>query len=149
YFMNSTLYLFGVYFAQTQALRESLSFELFRNQRDKNKLFEALASVGEALGNFPPPYHCSGDDRQVFHLEQRSMGDILLREADHSRCISYSDFLNKLHDDRFSMVFLPLRKLLEGVEPTPDGCRWKRLDNIHTALARVDTACRKVLHLED
>lgn len=138
YFMHSTLYLFGAYFAYAQALRDSLSFELFRDQQDKQDLFEALALVGTALSIFPPPYRCSGGDRQVFHLEQRSMGDILLREDDRSRCISYTDFLDRLSEGTFSAIFLPLQKLLQGLEPAPNDCRWKRLDSVHKALAKVD-----------
>lgn len=88
YFIHSTLYMFGVYFAYAQALRESLSFELFRHQRDKEDLFEALASVSATLSSYPPPTRCSGGDRQVFHLEQRSMGDVLLRQDDRTTAIA-------------------------------------------------------------
>jgi hypothetical protein len=148
YFMQSTLYLFSVYFAYAEALQEELSFELFRDQEEKRELFNALASVGKALSDFPPSYSCTGGDRQVFHLEQRSIGSVVLREDDRTRCISYPDFRDKLGDIKFSLTLSPLQKLLEGVEPG-SGCRWKRLDAVDTALAQVDEVCRKILQPRD
>jgi hypothetical protein len=145
YFFHSTLYLFGVYFAYAEALREELSFELFQDQEEKKELFSALASVGTALSGFPPPYRCTGGDRQVFHLEQRSIGSVVLRAEDRTRCISYPDFRDKLSSEKFNLTFSPVRQLLEGVEPSPDNCRWKRLEAVNTALAQVDEVCRKVL----
>src|SRR6185312_9293907 len=101
YFIHSTLYFFGMYFAYAEALREELSFELFRDQEEKEELFKALASVGKALSSYPPPYHCTGGDRQVFHIEQRAIGSMVLREDDRTRCISYPDFQDKLNDEKF------------------------------------------------
>lgn len=148
YFIRSTLYLFGVYFAYTEALMDELNFELFRDQEEKEKLFQALASVGGALSSFPPAYHCSGIDRQVFHLEQSSMGSTLLRrDHDRVRCIAYPDFLDQLDNEKTSLIFSPMRKLLESLEPNPDDCRWKRLEATDTALAEVDTVCQRILSL--
>lgn len=89
YFMHSTLYYFGVYFAYALALRNSLSFELFQDQKEKDELFETLHAVDHSLGGYPPPQRCSGLDRQVFSLEQRSMGSVILRRSDGVECISY------------------------------------------------------------
>lgn len=149
YFIQSTLYLFSVYFAYAEALREQLSFELFRDQEEKRELFSALASVGAALGDFPPPYSCTGGDRQVFHLEQRSIGSVVLREDDRTRCISYPDFRGKLSNEEFGLTFSPLRKLVEGIEPSTGDCRWKRLEAVDAALAQVNEVCRKILQPRD
>lgn len=150
YFIQSALYLFSIYFAYAEALREELSFELFRDQEEKRELFSALASVGKALGDFPPPYPCTGGDRQVFHLEQRSIGTVVLREDDRTRCISYPDFQDKLSNDKkFNLNFSPLRKLLDGVEPDSGNCRWKRLEAVDAALAQVNVVCRKILQPRD
>jgi hypothetical protein len=149
YFMQSTLYLFSVYFAYAEALQEELSFELFRDQEEKKELFSALVSVGKALGDFPPSYSCTGGDRQVFHLEQRSIGSVVLREDDRTRCISYPAFRDKLSDDKFSLTLSPLQKLLESVEPGPGNCRWKRLEAVDAALTQVDEVCRKILQPRD
>lgn len=149
YFIQSTLYLFSVYFAYAEALQEELSFELFRDQEEKGELFSALASVVTALSVFPPSYSCIGGDRQVFHLEQRSIGSVVLREDDRTRCISYPDFLDKLSNEKFSLTLSPLRKLLEGVEPGSGDCRWKRLEAVDAALAQVDEVCRKILQPRD
>lgn len=145
YFIHSTLYLFGAFFAYAEALRDELSFELFRDQEEKTELLRALASVGTALSIFPPPYECTGGDRQVFRLEQRSIGSMVLREDDRTRCISYPDFQDRLSDEKFMRTFAPLRKLLECAEPRSNDCRWKRLEAVDVALAQVDAACRKVL----
>lgn len=148
YFIRSTLYLFGAYFAYTEALVDELNFELFRDQEEKENLFQALASVGRALGSFPPAYRCSGMDRQVFHLEQSSMGSALLRrDDDRVRCISYPDFLEKLDNEKTSLIFSPMRKLLENLEPNSDNCRWKRIEATDGALAEVDAVCQRILSL--
>ncbi len=147
YFMYSTLYYFGVYFAYTLALRNSLSFELFQDQKEKDELFKALHAVDHALGVYPPPHGCSGLDRQVFSLEQRSIGSVILRQSDAVECISYPEFREKFNDENYALVFLPLKKLVESLTPSPDDCRWDRLTIVYSELAEVNKACHKVLRL--
>lgn len=54
------------------------------------------------------PYRYSGVDRQVFHLEQRSIGSLLLWESDRTRCISCPDFQNRHGNEQFRLAFSPL-----------------------------------------
>ncbi len=147
YFLYSTLYCFGVYFAYAVALRNSLSFELFQSQKEKDELFEALHAVNHALGGYPSLHNCSGLDRQVFSLQQRSMGSVLLRRSDGVECISYPEFREKLNGENYALIFLPLRKLVESLTPSPDDCRWDRLRAVHSKLAELNNACHKVLRL--
>ncbi len=145
YFINSTLYYFGVYFAYALALRNSLSFELFQAQEEKDELLRALNLVDSALGQFPPSYRCSGQDQQVFSLEQRSIGFVLLRDNNGNQCVSYPEFRGALEEGKYAEIFSPLKKLLERLTPSPDDCRWKRLEIVDLELAKVDEVCRKVL----
>ena len=147
YFMYSTLYYFGVYFAYALALRNSLSFELFQDQEEKDELFRALHTVIHALSGDPPPHSCSGLDYQVFSLEQRSMGSVILRRSDGVECISYPEFREKLNDEKYAQVFLPLKKLVESLTPSPDDWRWDRLNAVYKGLAEVNKTCHNVLRL--
>jgi hypothetical protein len=145
YFMTSSLYYFGEYFSYALALRNSLSFELFRGQDEKDKLLKALASVESAFGAYPPHYECFGEDRQVFTLQQRSMGSLLLSDKDGNRCISYPKFCEALEDESYAAIFSPLKDFLERLTPSPGDCRWMRLETVDVALAEVDVVCQKIL----
>jgi hypothetical protein len=145
YFMNSSLYYFGEYFSYALALRSSLSFELFRSQDEKDKLLKALDSVESAFGAYPPHYSCSGEDRQVFTLQQRSMGSALLSDKDGNQCISYPKFCEALEDDSYAVIFSPLKDFLERLTPSPSDCRWMRLEAVYAALTEVDAVCQKIL----
>ncbi len=147
YFMYSTLYLFGQYFAWVQMLQEELNFELFQSQQEKDKFFEAVEKVSSSLGSFPPNYRCSGKDTQLFRLQQRAIGELLiLRENDQRKCLSYPEFLLKLSDHNFNQHLKPLRSLLEDVDPQDD-CRWKRLEATQQALIELKSRCEELLDL--
>ncbi|MET8159214.1 hypothetical protein ABZT47_22830 [Sphaerisporangium sp. NPDC005289] len=145
YFIRSSLYMFGVYFAYAGAMRDSLSFELFETQQEKEQLLNGLKNVGSALSEFPAPDGCSGKDVQVFHLEQRAMGALLLLE-DGRRCISYPEFIDKLEEPRFARAFQPLRDLLVGARPQSD-CRWRRLERVNVTLVELDDICKSLLNI--
>ncbi|MCP4373195.1 MAG: hypothetical protein GY797_34585 [Deltaproteobacteria bacterium] len=149
YFMNSTLYLFGLYFAWTRMLQEELNFELFESQRDKDRFFQAIAKVAKSLGSFPPKYSCSGKDTQVFRLQQQAIGELFIVDGHkHRRCLNYPEFLQKLNDNQFSQHLRPLRALLEDVSPESD-CRWKRLEVTKQALADLEAHCKDLLVLSE
>ena len=71
YFMNSSLYLFGQYFAWIRMMRLQLNFELFETQDEKDEFFEATRKVYKSLSSFPQRPHCPGPDAQVFGLQQK------------------------------------------------------------------------------
>jgi hypothetical protein len=73
------------------------------------------------------------------------MGSLLLRDTSGNQCISYSEFRDVLEEDRYAQFFLPLKKLLERLTPSPDDCRWKRLETFDVSLTTVEAVCRKVL----
>jgi len=147
YFMSSTLYHFGQYFAWVQMLREELSFELFQTQETKDRFFDAIMSVTKSLSSFPLNRACIGQDTQVFYLQQRAIGELLIvRENGSRRCMSYPDFLNSLSGNPFEQQMKPLKVLLEGISPIPrDDCRWTRLNVTHAALVELETHCNALL----
>jgi len=147
YFMSSTLYLFGQYFAWVQMLQEKLNFELFQSQKEKDKFFEAIKEVGSSLSGFPPKYQCSGKDTQVFRLQQRAIGELLIiHENDRIGCLSYPNFLQKMNDPAFSSHLKPLRLLLEDLNQKDD-CRWKRLEATQQALKVLKANCEELLRI--
>lgn len=148
YFMSSTLYLFGQYFAWIQMLREKMNFELFQSQDEKDAFFKAIRQVSSALGGFPPKYYFVGNDMQVFRLQQRAIGELLIiKEKDCLGCLSYPDFLLRMNDPSFSLHLIPLRRLLEGLEPIEDDARWKRLDATRQALEALKVECEELLKI--
>ncbi len=153
YFMPSTLYHFAQYFAWIQMLREELSFELFQSQQTKDVFFKAVTKVGRSLAEYPAPayFRCSGTDTQVFWLQQRAIGELLiLRDGDQRRCMNYSDFLDKLCDPAFERHLIPLKSLLQDVSPEPgSNCRWARLSATRQALLDLKWQCQQVLALPE
>jgi len=150
YFMNSLPFLFGQYFAWTQILRDELNFELFETQNEKDIFFQSIHRVSRALSSFPPSHHllCQGKDTQVFALQQRAMGELLiLREEDNKRCMSYPDFVENIKTEKFQQHFLPLIVLLDGVNPDED-CRWKRLEDTTVALKNLEKVCKELLNIQ-
>lgn len=147
YFMPSTLYYFGQYFAWVQMLREELNFELFQIQATKDTFLAAIEAVTKALSHFSLNGSCPGQDTQVFRLQQRAIGELLIvRENGNRRCISYPDFLNSLSSSPFEQQMKPLKALLEGISPTPkNNCRWVRLNVTHAALVELETHCNALL----
>ncbi len=151
YLMSSTLYLFAHYFAWIQMLREQLSFELFQSEQTKDEFIKRIRAVAVPLADFPyaPLNNCSGKDRQVFRLQQRVIGELLiLRGSNSPRCMSYPEFLEKLKNPSFELHLEPLRALLENVSPD-DTCRWTRLEETRKALCNLLEYCQQVLKLPE
>lgn len=147
YFMSSTLYLFSSYFCWVRMLQEHLSFELFRTQQEKDDFFGAIQTVNRALGSFPPRYSCKGTDLQVFNLQQRAIGEMLMRKTSEGpRCMSYNEFLEKLDKPPLTDRLEPLRALLERLHPDED-CRWKRLETTRDALGGLQKYCEGLLNV--
>ncbi|AKB28320.1 hypothetical protein MSSIT_1601 [Methanosarcina siciliae T4/M] len=150
YFMNSTIFLFGQYFAWIQMLKNKLNFELFESQKEKDDFFKAIRLVEGALGRFPQEEHCAGKDTQVFRLQQKVIGELftVTSESDKYHCINYSDFLKKLDDPNFTYHLEPLKLLIEDVRPGMD-CRWKRLEATRQALIILEGQCNKLLSISN
>jgi len=146
YFITSTLYLFGQYFAWMRMLQEEISFEIFQSPAEKETFFQAIDNVGHALRSFPPHYDCTGNDMQVFALQQRAIGELLIISDNGSRrCMIYPEFLIKLKTDtEFLNHLKPLKYLIENINPSDD-CRWKRLTITRKCLAQLIKECEKLL----
>ena len=148
YFMNSLPFLFGQYFAWIQMLQDELNFELFETQSEKDLFFRAIRNVSRSLSSFPPHYDCKGKDTQVFSLQQRAMGELLIiREGERKRCMSYPEFLERMNSKDFQQHFQPLTILLDGIHPDDD-CRWKRLEATAIALKDLEKVCKNLLNIQ-
>ncbi|WP_327588232.1 hypothetical protein OHA25_15340 [Nonomuraea sp. NBC_00507] len=150
YFMSSTLYVFGRYFAWVQVLRARLGPDEYVPQPDKDALLDCVQSAANALSSFPAPYNKSGcldRDTQVFSWQQAAMGEVLIRQGpDQASVCGYSNFLDER--DRISVHFEPLRALLLDLGPHPDGnCRWLRLVSARDGLITVRDECKRILEV--
>jgi hypothetical protein len=153
YFLTSTLYLFGQYFCWTLMLRQELSFELFRSQKEMKDFFYKVDRVNGKLSDFPPlfegnkkEYDGDGQDAQVYRLQQRVIGELLAtRRGNRRACRSCAFFLSKLADQNFNRAFDPVRKLVDGLQPKDR--RWKRLLDTHSALVELQNECNRLLQL--
>ena len=147
YFLTSTLYLFGRYFAWAQVLRDQLGPDEYLLQRDKDDLRSRLRGVADALAVYPAPYNLSGagEDRQVMTWEQVAMGEVLIfREENVPHVLGYPAFRERQSEMDFH--FQPLRALIVDLSPTPaDNCRWQRVLSVRAELAQVTAECRRLL----
>ena len=148
YFLESTLFLFGEYFSRIQMLKDELNFELFQSQAAKDELFKKIDGVERALAEFPPSYKCQGSDVQVFELQQRAIGELMMeRRPDGSRTVmTYPDFTRKLDDPFFKKHFEPLRALLQEIKPSEE-CRRLRLKETKEALDDLQETCQQLLNV--
>jgi hypothetical protein len=148
YFLCSTMFLFGQYFCWIQMLRLELNFELFRTQSEKVALFNGIDAVSKALGDYPPAYSGTGDDIQVFRLQQRGIGELLARRINGKRvCQTYARFTGKISLGEYQAIFNPVFRLVDRVSPGEK--RWNRLAATRTALKDLITKCDEVLRLAD
>jgi hypothetical protein len=164
YFMPSTIFLFAQFFCWQRLLEESLRFDLFHADVAKDTFLAAVRAVGRRLGSFPivgAEYldalsvgeksallallaKLPADDRQVFALQQRAMGEILIFERTSERvCLPYAEFLTKSDDAAFAARLEPMRQFLEGLEP--DTRRWLRLELVRAELIELKRECHRVL----
>lgn len=145
YALESTLFVFAEYFAWVQLLHERMSFELFETQETKDEFFTAIWKVSGALSKWPDPrVEGGGQDTQVFVLQQRAIGELLIaRDGDTQRVLGYPEFLAQRHEPSFNAMLAPLEALLSGLEK--DTKRWQRLENTRTALVELEDRCNVLL----
>jgi len=164
YFLPSTVFLLAQFFCWQRLLEESLGFDLFDEKTQKDHFIAAVRAIGQPLISWPmnsmerPDYLSDKEwdqfvedfdklpepDRQVFHLEQRGIGETLIVEkAGGPTCLRYPAFLAMWSDAALGVTFTPLRNFLEGVEP--DTRRWMRLELVRRAVGRLEDECRRVL----
>lgn len=145
YFVSSTLYLFGQYFCWVHMLEQRLNFELFRSHAEKDCFFSAIRRASEALASYPPEHKGSGNDVQIFRLQQRAIAETLTTaNGEEKGCMGYAQFLTDCHAN-ISPVLEPLRLLIDRIKPGER--RWNRLKATREALAGVQEECERVLDL--
>jgi hypothetical protein len=106
YYLPSTIYLFGQYFCWIRLLEERLSFELFEKHDLKDAFFERVRAANHKLSGFPldelQGLSDEDEDRQVFTLEQRAIGELLaINEDNRFYCLGYTRLLDKWIDLAF------------------------------------------------
>jgi hypothetical protein len=152
YFLSSSVFLFSRYFCTVGLLEESLSVELFRKHEIKDAFFAKIYDVEDTLSLFPNDDKLSSItntwDRQVFGLQQRGVGGALVLSTNgNSRCMRYSEFVEKWKEPAFQKAMEPITNFLDGLGP--DTRPWMRLTLMAAALEKLCTECRRRLSLEE
>jgi hypothetical protein len=151
YFLTSTLYYFGQYFAWIRMLEEELNFEIFRSHDQKGEFFRHVILVSKALGDYhsSSPYAGTGNDTQVFRLQQRAIGEALaIREGKRRACMPYNVFATRKRDTADTMVLPFLAPLIHLVDCLKPGeRRYARLEAVWTALRGLEQNCQQLLDM--
>jgi hypothetical protein len=146
YLMNSTLYLFGQYFAWIQILRDKVDYELFQTEIDNEDFFIQIERVTESLDKYRGDL--AGEmrsDFQLYRLQQQAIGELLVNRSNgNTYVMNFSEFLQKLQDEEFSQYFEPLKDMLEDLKPKND-YRWERLKITTEKLKELQSQCTKLI----
>lgn len=152
YVLPTTLYLFANYFAWIRLLQEKLSFELFESEQVKTRFFDAMWRVSNTLSEWPrEEVRGSGCDAQVFALQQRAIGEaVIRRDTESPRPMTVPEFLSAYgnkDEPTFNAILEPLRELVEDLERGTK--RWARLALTLTELHAFGDECRDLLKLRE
>jgi len=110
YYITSTTFLIAQFFAWMEILHRRVAM------LDYYKLMNRFAAVGQSFSD-------GGPGLQIFHLEQREIGERMIisssqQEEDSYSCMGYSDFLNLIEKDTTPLCFSALqdkvRKIVTG-----------------------------------
>jgi hypothetical protein len=127
-----------------------LRFDLFRDAAEKNEFLLKVRAVNNTLGSWPlklPPGTLpfpEDSDRQVFNLQQRSLGEALMvGEGEDEHCMRLDQFQERWKDPAFQDKFEPVAHLLNGLRGTER--RWNRLQLTLAALRELDETAVRIL----
>jgi hypothetical protein len=152
YVLPTTLYLFANYFAWIRLLQEELSFELFESEQVEKRFFDAMWRVSGTLSKWPwAQVRGAGTDAQVFALQQRAIGEaVIRRETESARPMTVPEFLSAYgnkDEPTFNAILEPLRELVQDLERETK--RWARLSLTLTELHAFGDECRELLKLRE
>jgi hypothetical protein len=148
YVMPTTLFVFADYFAWVRLLQESLSLELFDSQTARGEFSASIWSVSKTLSDWPGKApESKGQDSQVFALQQRAIGELLIRRDGQDVSTMTSPEFMTAYEAKpdFKAQLEPLRRLLDSIEP--DTKRWIRLEATLRALREFDRRSRELLDI--
>ncbi len=125
---------------------------MFEKHDVKDVFFDRVRAAASKLSRYPLDElrGASGnaDDRQVFMLEQRALGEVLaVSKNGEFHCMGYADFLDKWDDAVFKKKLKPMIDFVDGLTPTY-AHRWQRLELLSAALEDLRAECRSLLEIE-
>lgn len=152
YFMTSTMYYFAQYFCWVRMMQLDIGHELFRSSDDMDAFAGKIEDVANHLSRYPFDRQdapaAASKDRQVFRLQQRAIGELLLESPEPGRpLMSFKDFVDCCSDDdkpRWRRHLAPLRAFLMDLGPADDQ-RWARLQAMRTELVEFRRMCNAIL----
>jgi hypothetical protein len=168
YFMTSTMYYFAQYFCWVRMMQLEIGYELFRSTGEMQEFADEIEKVADHLSRYPyrvagtaqaessgaltavpgGPASAAAKDRQVFRLQQRAIGELLLGSPETGRpLLSYKDFVDNWsnHDNpQWNRHLAPLQAFLLDIGPEDD-TRWARLQAMREELGNLRDMCNRVL----
>jgi len=153
YFMASTLYYFAQYFCWTRLLQHELAYELFQSTDEMDAFWDSIEKVSDEMSCFPyetgPATDAPHVDRQVFRLQQRAIGELLVdRTGGAEQVLTYREFLDRWLDPadvKLKIHVAPLENFLADLRPEYD-LRWRRLEGARNHLIDFRNTCNRVLN---
>jgi hypothetical protein len=114
--------------------------------RIKDAFFGAMRGVSQKLGDYPPLFEGSGNDVQVFRLQQLAIGELVAVRKERKRsCMGYGTFVTKLAETRYQTTLMPLQRLIDAIKPGER--RWHRLEAVRSASLELETRCESLLNV--
>lgn len=148
HFRDSTAYVFCQYFCYVELLTERLGY-IFETRGSAREAFvETLRKASSELGSHEWTGQVEEDgDRQIFHWQQRALGEIVTVEdaAGRARCMGFAAFLSEKQAEKFGPHLAPLYALIDG--PEPKSPCWGRLQRFRAGLDKVEIECRGLVGL--
>lgn len=133
--LRSTLYRFGRFFAQLEALYSDLSFMRFQQAEDTRVVAALLADIGRTFATDRlDRVGSSGRPRfMLWREEQRAIGELMCdrRDSKQVTCVGYSSFINNY--DGYSPWFSAFAEDLESGDAVKSG----RLARLQSLLAQL------------
>jgi hypothetical protein len=123
YFLPSTLFLVGQFLGWVEILRRDMLYSDIANIGDAKQL---LIQVRAIQSLFSQTSHRYRDQRFIYRVEQRAIGEIMIDESGAEsgdvaprRTIGYATFRSRLSDSQFSTWFARFEAGLDA-PPAPD-----------------------------
>jgi hypothetical protein len=133
YYLKSTLYMIGQFFAWIDIMKKEEMFLPLSNKQ-VNQEFQAL--LDNCIKAFSDSRVAPG--QAIFRQEQRAIGEQMSEKSDKDktlRCISYSTFVeNYEQNERYRRWFEPAEKLVLSLGDSEKDPRVKRLKVINAQL---------------
>jgi len=127
-FMESTQYFFGAFFACLERYNSEVLFLPYGRHKANKEFRKLVREAQRKLYDVSLNTH-KLRDHQVYLLEQKAMGEVLLLGGGSVPIMGFLEFRNRLRKEpEFREAFLPVWELMVDLEPGNQNFRFARLE---------------------